>query len=56
MKKIVLLENNMIDEHGRVIFEADIPYKVEDGFIENEDCFKIFLEEIWVDFRLIHQN
>lgn len=46
----------MIDEHGREIFQADIPYKVSNNNISNEDQFYLPLHKIWVDFRLVHQQ
>ncbi|WP_425203664.1 hypothetical protein [Priestia megaterium] len=55
-RKVVFLQDNMIDENERVIFEADIPYVVENGFIENEDGLKVSVESIWVDFHLVHQK
>lgn len=44
----------MIDENELEIFQADIPYEVEGGYITNEDGLKVSLNEIWVDFRLEH--
>lgn len=55
-KKVIYLNENMGDENGNEIFQADIPYKIENGFIENEDGLKISLNDIWVDFSLEHKN
>lgn len=56
LNKVVYLEDNMIDEHGREIFQADIPYKVSKNKICNEDQLSLLLHKIWVDFRLVHQQ
>lgn len=55
-RRVVFLEDNMIDDDETVIFEADVPYVVKGNSIENENCLKVKLAEIWVDFRLVHQN
>jgi hypothetical protein len=55
-KRIVYLEDNMIDEHERVIFEADIPYEVQGNLIINEDNLAVPIHDIWVDFRMVHQQ
>ncbi|MEK4973270.1 hypothetical protein NSQ89_12980 [Niallia sp. FSL R7-0648] len=55
-KKVVFLEDNMLDDEEVVIFEADIPYEVDKrGRITNEDSIKVLLNEIWVDFRVVYQ-
>ncbi len=52
-RKVVFLQNNMLDANEREIFQADIPYEVDSqGNIENEDGLKIPLNHIWVDFCL----
>ncbi|WP_313430063.1 hypothetical protein [Siminovitchia terrae] len=52
-RKVVFLQNNMLDANEREIFQADIPYEVDlQGNIENEDGLKIPLNDIWVDFCL----
>lgn len=56
MNKIIYLEDNMIDEEERVIFEADIAYQVERGGISNEDGIRVPVNEIWVNYRLVHQR
>lgn len=55
-KKIVFLHDNMIDENEKVIFEADIPYEVDGKYIENENGIVISINDIWVDFHLVHQT
>lgn len=54
IKKVVILEDNMVDEHECEIFQSGIPYAVEKGYIQNEDELKVSLKKIWVDFRLVH--
>lgn len=55
-KKVVFLEDNMLDDEEVVIFEADIPYEVDKrGRITNEDSIRVLLNEIWVDFRVVYQ-
>ncbi|MFB5758988.1 hypothetical protein [Paenibacillus medicaginis] len=54
-KRVVYLEDNMIDEHEKEIFQADIPYTVKGNLIINEDGLSVPIHNIWVDFRLIHQ-
>lgn len=49
-RKVVILKMNMWDAEEREIFQAEIPYEVRNGRIENEDNFKISLNNIWVDF------
>ncbi|OZQ66089.1 hypothetical protein CA600_12580 [Paenibacillus sp. VTT E-133280] len=56
IKKVVFLEENMLDEHEREIFQSDVPYLLEQGYIHNEDGLKMSLNKIWVDFRLVHQK
>jgi hypothetical protein len=55
-KRIVYLEDNMIDEHDKEIFQADIPYTVTGNLIINEDNLVVLIHDIWVDFRLVHQE
>lgn len=55
-RKIVFLQDNMIDENEQVIFQAGIPYEVKHGIIKNEDGFELVLGQIWVDFHLVHQK
>ncbi|MBT2724432.1 hypothetical protein [Bacillus sp. ISL-46] len=55
-KKVVYLEENMLNDNDLVVFEADIPYVVEKGFISNENNEIVLLRDIWVDFRLVHQQ
>jgi hypothetical protein len=55
-KRVVYLEDNMIDEHEKEIFQADIPYTVTGNLIINEDGFGVLIHDIWVDFRLVHQK
>lgn len=51
-KLVVTLENNMMDENGLEVFQAGIPYEVEDGHITNEDGLRVALKGIWVNFSL----
>ncbi|OLN21722.1 hypothetical protein BTO30_13555 [Domibacillus antri] len=54
-RRFVYLADNMIDENEMVIFEAGIPYEVsKKGRIENEDFKRVALNEISVDFHLVH--
>lgn len=53
-ERVVYLEDNMIDEHDREIFQADIPYTVTKNSIINEDGFAVRIQDIWVDYRLVH--
>ena len=56
-RKVVFLEENTVNDEGLVIFSADIPYEVDNrGNIENEDSLKVPMNNIWVDFRVIHQT
>jgi hypothetical protein len=55
-RKVVFLQENMADDNDMVIFEADIPYEVEGNSIQNENCLKVALDKIWVDFHLVHQK
>jgi hypothetical protein len=55
-KRIIYLEDNMIDEHDKEIFQADIPYEVQGRLIINEDNLAVPIADIWVDFRLVHQQ
>ncbi|HIW33478.1 MAG TPA: hypothetical protein IAA29_11905 [Candidatus Paenibacillus intestinavium] len=55
-KRVVLLQDNMIDEHDKVIFQADIPYEVISDVIMNEDGLCVLIVDIWVDFHLVHQT
>lgn len=55
-RKVVFLQDNMIDDNERVIFQADIPYVVEKGYIVNEDNLMVLIRDIWVDFHLVHQT
>jgi hypothetical protein len=45
----VIFYENMTDDNGLVIFQADIPYLVENEIVENEDGVKVKIDEIWVD-------
>lgn len=49
-RKVVILKMNMWDDEEREIFQAEIPYEVRKGKIENENDLKIPLNDIWVDF------
>lgn len=49
LQQFVILHDNMIDENERVIFYAEIPYRVRKGFIENEDGLKLSVGMIWVE-------
>ncbi|MED1125466.1 hypothetical protein [Bacillus atrophaeus] len=55
-KRIVFLQNNMLDDEERELFQSHIPYAVEDDAIKNENGFKVALTEIWVDFCLGHHS
>lgn len=55
-RKVVYLQDNMIDENEQVIFDADIPYVVEGVQIENGDGVRLRLQDIWVDFHLVHRK
>lgn len=55
-KRVVYLEDNMIDEHEKEIFQADIPYTVTGNLIINEDGLAVLIHDIWVDFRLVHHK
>ncbi|OMD87799.1 MULTISPECIES: hypothetical protein [Paenibacillus] len=55
-KRVIYLEDNMINAHDNVIFEADIPYEVTGNAIINEDGLDVLIHDIWVDFRLVHQQ
>ncbi len=56
-KKIVFLQDNMLDANENEIFQADIPYEVDSqGNIVNEDNLKVPLNDIWVDFHLVYQK
>lgn len=55
-KRVVYLEDNMIDEDDREVFQADIPYVVTGNLIINEDGYAVLIHDIWVDFRLVHQE
>ncbi|AXH71167.1 hypothetical protein BSP36_123 [Bacillus phage BSP36] len=52
--KYLILQENMVDDDGIVIFEADIPYAVEYESIMNENEVEVLLEEIWVDYTIFH--
>lgn len=49
----VLLQNNMLDDNELVIFQADIPFKIENNSIENEDGVIVPVNEIWVEYKLV---
>lgn len=54
-RKVVFLQDNMLDANGKEIFQADIPYEVDfQGKIENEDGLKVPLNHIWVDFHVFY--
>lgn len=56
-RKVVFLQDNMLDANDKEIFQADIPYDVDlQGYIENEDSIKVPLNDIWVDFHLVYQE
>lgn len=56
-RKIVFLQDNMLDANDKEIFQADIPYEVDfKGIIENEDGLKVPLNHIWVDFHVVYQE
>lgn len=56
-RKVVFLQDNMLDENEKEIFQADIPYEVDfQGNIEDEDGLKVPLNDIWVDFHVVHQE
>lgn len=53
----VILEENMINEHEEVIFQAGVPYeKRAEGIIVNEDAFKMLLEDIDVEYRTVKKE
>lgn len=50
----LMLYDNMLDDNGLVIFEADIPYTiVKKHVIVNENGIAVRLEDIWVEYRII---
>lgn len=55
-RRVVFLHDNMIDEHGKEIFQAEIPYAVLGNVIVNEDNLAIHIQDIWVDYRLEHKE
>lgn len=55
-RKVVYLQDNMLDANEIVIFEADIPYQVNHkNSIVNEDGIKVPINHIWVDFHVVYQ-
>ncbi|MED3334669.1 hypothetical protein [Bacillus velezensis] len=54
--KRVILQENMIDDNDLVIFEADIPYAVEDNAIRNENEMMVLLKDIWVEFQIFEEG
>ncbi|MDR9857854.1 hypothetical protein RJP21_30125 [Paenibacillus sp. VCA1] len=55
-RKVVYLQDNMLDANGIVIFGADIPYQVNHkNGITNEDGLNVPINHIWVDFHVVHQ-
>jgi len=55
-KRVVFLINNMLDDNGTVVFQADIPYTVTGNLIINEDNFAVHIADIWVDYHLVHKS
>ncbi|WP_156476282.1 hypothetical protein [Bacillus nakamurai] len=55
MKYVILLEN-MIDDNELVIFDAGIPYAIENNVIRNENTMTIPLKDIWVEFEIVEKN
>ncbi|MDN4069959.1 hypothetical protein QYF50_18820 [Paenibacillus vini] len=56
-RKVVFLQENMLDANDREIFQSDIPYDVDvKGRIQNEDGIKVPLNHIWVDFHVVYQQ
>lgn len=49
-RRVVILKMNMWDDEGREIFQAEVPYDIKQGKIENEDGITVPIDEIWVDF------
>lgn len=52
LKKHVILHDNMLNLDEYELFQAEIPYKVENDCIENEDGLKVHLSKIWVDYTV----
>lgn len=55
-RKVVTLQDSMLDENKQVIFVADVPYEVEFDYIENTDDIRVRLHDIWVDYNLTHHE
>lgn len=53
-KKYVYLNENMLDENEREIFQSLMPYEIQGDYIENEDNLKVKVVDIWVDFEVLH--
>lgn len=54
-KRVVYLQDNMINDNEMVIFSADIPYVTEGNLIVNEDNLAIPIHDIWVDFNVVYE-
>lgn len=55
-KKVVYLQDNMVDDNEMIIFSADIPYVVEGDSIVNEDDLTIPINDIWVAFKVVYET
>ena len=53
-KHVYFLED-MVNDDGHVMFEAETAYPVQNNLIENEDLLRVSLDDIWVDFRVEFQ-
>lgn len=52
MDKYIILTKDLKGNQGETLYEQDVKYLIEGGYVINKKGYKIHLEDVWVDYRV----